>query len=32
MSEIDLSRADWYKSSFSSQDCNCVEIARNVVR
>lgn len=30
MPEIDLSRAKWHKSSFSSQDGNCVEVARNV--
>ena len=30
MTEIDLSRADWRKSSYSSQDGNCVEVARNL--
>jgi hypothetical protein len=30
MTEIDLSRAEWQKSSYSSQDGNCVEIARNL--
>ena len=29
MTEIDLSRAEWHKSSYSSQDGNCVEVARN---
>lgn len=27
MPKIDLSRAEWHKSSFSSQDGNCVEVA-----
>ena len=27
MSGIDLSRAEWRKSSYSSQDGNCVEVA-----
>jgi hypothetical protein len=27
MIEIDLSRAQWRKSSYSSQDGNCVEVA-----
>ena len=30
MTEIDLSRAEWHKSSFSSQSGNCVEVARNL--
>jgi hypothetical protein len=30
MPEIDLSRAEWHKSSFSSQDGNCVEVAQNL--
>jgi hypothetical protein len=30
MTEIDLSRAEWRKSSFSSQSGNCVEVARNL--
>ena len=30
MNEIDLSRAEWHKSSYSSQDGNCVEVARNL--
>jgi hypothetical protein len=30
MTEIDLSRAEWHKSSHSSQDGNCVEVARNL--
>ena len=30
MTEIDLSRAEWGKSSFSSQSGNCVEVARNL--
>ncbi len=30
MTEIDLSRAEWRKSSFSSQSGNCVEAARNL--
>ena len=30
MPEIDLSRAEWHKSSLSSQDGNCVEVARNL--
>ena len=30
MTEIDLSRAEWRKSSYSSQDGNCVEVARNL--
>ncbi len=29
MTKIDLSRAEWHKSSYSSQDGNCVEVARN---
>jgi Domain of unknown function (DUF397) len=30
MTRIDLSRAEWRKSSYSSQDGNCVEVARNL--
>ncbi len=30
MTEINLSRAEWHKSSHSSQDGNCVEVARNL--
>jgi len=30
MAEIDLSCAEWRKSSHSSQSGNCVEVARNV--
>ena len=30
MTEIDLSHAEWYKSSYSSQSGNCVEVARNL--
>jgi len=30
MTEIDLSRAEWHKSSYSSQDGNCVEVASNL--
>jgi hypothetical protein len=30
MTEIDLSRAEWRKSSYSSQSGNCVEMARNL--
>jgi uncharacterized protein DUF397 len=30
MHEIDLSRAEWHKSSHSSQDGNCVEVASNL--
>jgi len=30
MTEINLSRAEWHKSSHSSQSGNCVEVARNV--
>ena len=30
MTQIDLSRAEWRKSSFSSQSGNCVEVARNL--
>ena len=30
MPEIDLSRAEWRRSSFSSQSGNCVEVARNL--
>ena len=30
MTVTDLSRAEWRKSSYSSQDGNCVEVARNL--
>jgi hypothetical protein len=30
MTEIDLSRAEWHKTSYSSQSGNCVEVARNL--
>ena len=30
MTEIDLSRAEWHNSSFSSQSGNCMEVARNL--
>jgi Domain of unknown function (DUF397) len=30
MTEINLSRAEWHKSSYSSQDGNCVEVAHNL--
>jgi hypothetical protein len=30
MTEIDLSRAEWHKSSYSSQSGNCVEVTRNL--
>jgi hypothetical protein len=30
MTEIDLSRAEWRKSSYSGQDGNCVEVAHNL--
>ena len=30
MTEIGLSRAEWRKSSYSGQDGNCVEVARNL--
>jgi Domain of unknown function (DUF397) len=30
MTISDLSRAEWYKSSHSGQDGNCVEVARNL--
>ena len=30
MSEIDLSRTEWHKSSYSGQSGNCVEVARNL--
>ena len=30
MTEIDLSRAEWHKSSYSGQSGNCVEVARNL--
>jgi hypothetical protein len=30
MPDIDLSRAQWDKSSYSSQSGNCVEVARNL--
>ena len=30
MTEIDLSCAQWHKSSYSGQSGNCVEVARNL--
>jgi hypothetical protein len=30
MTETELSCAEWHKSSYSSQDGNCVEVARNL--
>ena len=30
MTGIDMSRAEWRKSSYSSQSGNCVEVARNL--
>jgi hypothetical protein len=30
MTDIDLSRAQWQKSSYSSQSGNCVEVASNL--
>jgi Domain of unknown function (DUF397) len=30
MTETDLSYAKWHKSSYSSQDGNCVEVTRNL--
>ena len=30
MTETNLSRAEWQKSSYSSQSGNCVEVARNL--
>jgi hypothetical protein len=30
MTETDLSYAEWHKSSYSSQDGNCVEVARSL--
>ena len=30
MTEVDLSRAEWRKSSHSGQSGNCVEVARNL--
>ena len=30
MTEIDLSRAEWHKSSYSGQSGNCVAVARNL--
>jgi len=30
MTRIDLSRAVWHRSSHSSQQGNCVEVARNL--
>ena len=29
---VDLSRAEWRKSSYSGQSGNCVEVARNLPR
>lgn len=31
MPKINLSRADWHKSSYSGQNGNCVEVARNLL-
>jgi hypothetical protein len=31
MTDTDLSRAEWRKSSYSSQDGNCVEVATNLL-
>jgi hypothetical protein len=30
MTKVDLSCAEWQKSSYSSQSGNCVEVARNL--
>jgi hypothetical protein len=30
MTEIDLSRAEWRRSSYSGQSGNCVEVARSL--
>jgi hypothetical protein len=30
MTQVDLSRAEWRKSSYSGQQGNCVEVARNL--
>jgi len=30
MTETELSCAEWHKSSYSSQDGNCVDVARNL--
>jgi uncharacterized protein DUF397 len=30
MNDTDLSRATWRKSTYSSQDGNCVEVARSL--
>ena len=30
MTEMDLSRTEWHRSSYSGQDGNCVEAARNL--
>jgi Domain of unknown function (DUF397) len=30
MTEIDLSRAEWQKSSYSGQSGNCVEVTRKL--
>jgi Domain of unknown function (DUF397) len=30
MTETELSCAEWHKSSYSSQDGNCVEVSRNL--
>jgi Domain of unknown function (DUF397) len=32
MTGIDLSRAEWRKSSYSGRSGNCVEVARNLPR
>ena len=29
MTKVDLSRAEWHKSSYSGQNGNCVEVAMN---
>ena len=30
MTQTDLSRATWHKSTYSGQNGNCVEVARNL--
>ena len=30
MTKVDLSRAEWHKSSYSGQNGNCVEVATNL--
>jgi Domain of unknown function (DUF397) len=32
MTRIDMSRAEWHKSSYSNQNGACVEVARNPPR